>query len=282
VSERRAGRLRGQTVLVSGGSRGIGLAIAKAAAACGANVAILAKTDRPDPRIPGTVHTAAAEIETAGGRALPMVGDVRVREDVELAVQRCVAEFGGIDIVVNNASAINLSGWGELEPKRFELMLQVNLQGTYLLTSLALPHLLASARGQVMTLSPPLNMNPRWLADYAPYTMSKFGMSMLTLGVAEQFRGRLAGYCLWPQTFIATAAVQNTVGGDAGMRGSRDPAIMADAAIELFQSESEQVTGRCHIDADVLRNAGIEDLDKYAAVPGTAAADLHLDLFLDS
>ncbi|MFN2563008.1 MAG: SDR family oxidoreductase, partial [Jatrophihabitans sp.] len=221
--------LAGKTMIMSGGSRGIGLAIAVRAARDGANVAIIAKTDTPDPRLPGTIHSAAEEIEAAGGKALPILGDVRDDESVASAVAKTVDRFGGIDLVVNNASAINLANIGALPPKRYDLMLDINARGTFLLTSLALPHLAESANAHVLTLSPPLNMDRKWLAAHAPYTVSKYAMTMLTLGVAESRRDDgIAANCLWPRTLIATAAVQNLVGGDAAMAGSRRPEIMAD------------------------------------------------------
>ncbi|HJT91125.1 MAG TPA: NAD(P)-dependent oxidoreductase [Mycobacterium sp.] len=277
-----APNLVGRTVLMSGGSRGIGLAIALNAARSGANVAFIAKTTAPDPRIPGTVHTAAAEIVAAGGRALPIVGDVRDIESVERAARTCVDTFGGIDIVVNNASAIDLRGLGHLEPKRFNLLLDVNVQGTYNLVSAALPHLLESDWAHVLTLAPPLNLQRHWLATHAPYTLTKYSMTLLTLGLAEQFRAQIAANCLWPQTLIATAAVQNVVAGDDGMRAARRPEIMADAAMWLLDQDVASTTGECHIDADVLRRAGVTDLSAYASVEGTQESDLELDLFVDT
>jgi citronellol/citronellal dehydrogenase len=275
------GALAGRTILMTGGSRGIGLAIAIRTARDGANVAFVAKTDTPHPRLPGTVHTAAAEIRAAGGAVLPIVGDVRDPQAVTDAVNQTVKQFGGLDIVVNNASAIDLQGVGELTPKKFSLLLDVNLRGTYHLTYAALPHLQRSDHGQIITLSPPIDPDPRWLAAHAPYTVTKYGMTMLTLGVAEQYRDRgVAAYCLWPQTLIATAAVQNIVGGDEGMRGARTPEIMADAARALLITDLFEKTGRCHIDVDVLRAAGVDDLSSYAAVPGTPDTDLMRDLFV--
>lgn len=265
---------------MSGGSRGIGLAIALKAAQDGANLTLIAKTDVPDPRLPGTIHTAAEAIREAGGEVLPIVGDVRDPETVESAVAQTVKRFGGIDAVVNNASAIDLHGIGELAPRRFKLLLDVNVGGTFLLTSAALPHLMASASGQVLTLSPPLNPDPRWLSEHAPYTLTKYGMTMLTLGVAEQYADRLAAYCLWPETLIATAAVKNIVAGEEGMRAARTPAIMAEAAYRLLTSAAESTTGRCHIDADVMRAAGQHDLSGYAAVAGTPDDALEKDLFI--
>jgi citronellol/citronellal dehydrogenase len=272
--------LAGKTILMSGGSRGIGLAIAVRAARDGANVAILAKTDTPDPRLPGTIHTAAAEIEAAGGAALPIVGDVREEDSVARAVERTVEQFGGIDIVVNNASAINLANIGDLPVKRYDLMLDINARGTFVLTSLSLPHLARAENPHVLTLSPPLSLDRRWLADHAPYTLSKFGMTMLTLGVAESRREQgIAANCLWPRTLIATAAVQNIVGGDAAMAVSRKPEIMADAAREILIKPARECTGNTFVDEDVLAAAGITDLSGYRFQPGSDD-DLQADIFL--
>ncbi|WP_280418409.1 SDR family oxidoreductase [Nocardia carnea] len=271
--------LSGLTILMSGGSRGIGSAIAVRAARAGANIAFVAKTDVPDKRLPGTVHTAAAEIESAGGRALPIIGDIRDDETITRAVTQTVDRFGGIDIVVNNASAITLSGIGELSLKRYDLMQDINTRGTFALTSAALPHLLESRHPHVLTLSPPLNPDRRWLAEYAPYTVSKYGMTMLTLGVAEQYRERIAANCLWPRTLIATAAVQNIVAGAEGMRAARRPEIMADAAAIVLGLTAAQATGRCFIDEDVLTEAGISNLDRYLH-DGATATNLVPDLFL--
>lgn len=274
------GSLAGRTILMSGGSRGIGLAIAVRAAADGANVALIAKTDQPDPRLPGTIHTAAEEIEKAGGQALAIVGDIRNDEQVQAAVNSTVERFGGIDIVLNNASAINLSNIGDLPIKRYDLMLDINTRGTFLLTSLALPHLLKSGNAHVLTLSPPLDPDRRWLAAHAPYTISKYGMTMLTLGVAEQYREEgVAANCLWPRTTIATAAIQNIVGGDAAMAVSRRPEIMADAAYEVFVKPAKEYTGQTLIDDDVLRAAGVTDFDQYR-YPGAGEDQLQPDIFL--
>ena len=272
--------LAGQTMIMSGGSRGIGLAIAVRAARDGANVALLAKTDQPDPRLPGTIHTAAEEIEAAGGTALPIVGDVRDEESVASAVSRTVERFGGIDIVVNNASAINLANIGDLPPKRYDLMLDINARGTFVLTSLALPHLAKSANPHVLTLSPPLNMDRRWLATHAPYTISKYAMTMLTLGVAEGRREQgIAANCLWPRTLIATAAVQNLLGGDNSMAAARSPEIVADAAYQILIRPSRECTGNTFIDDEVLADAGVTDLSGYRFGEGTED-DLQLDIFL--
>jgi citronellol/citronellal dehydrogenase len=271
--------LHGRTVLMSGGSRGIGLAIALRAARDGANIALIAKTDEPDPRLPGTIHTAADEIEAAGGTALPIVGDIRDEDTVASAVRRTVDRFGGIDIVVNNASAIALQKVGDLAVKRFDLMLDINVRGTFLLTSLALPHLRESANAHVLTLSPPLNPDLRWLRDHAPYTISKYGMTMLTLGVAEAERDAgVAANCLWPRTLIATAAILNVVGGEEGMAGSRTPEIVADAAYEVLRRPARECTGNTFVDEDVLREAGVADFEQYRY--GAAGADLVPDIFL--
>jgi len=272
--------LAGKTMIISGGSRGIGLAIAVRAARDGANVTIIAKTDQPDPRLPGTIHTAAAAIEAAGGTALPMLGDVRDAESVAAAVNRTIERFGGIDIVVNNASAINLANIGDLAAKRYDLMLDVNARGTFVLTSLALPHLSKSDNPHVLTLSPPLNMDRKWLAAHAPYTVSKYAMTMLTLGVAESRRGeRIAGNCLWPRTLIATAAVHNVVGGDEAMAVARRPEIMADAAYQILIRPSGECTGNTFVDDEVLAQAGVTDLSVYR-LGAASDEELQLDLFL--
>jgi NAD(P)-dependent dehydrogenase (short-subunit alcohol dehydrogenase family) len=269
--------LQGRTILMSGGSRGIGLAIAIAAAREGANVAILAKTDVPDPRLPGTIHTAAAEIEAAGGQALAIVGDVRDEASVEGAVAKTVERFGGIDIVINNASAINLAGSAELQMKRFDLMMSIEHRGTYLLTTKALPHLLKGTNPHILSLSPPMNMAPKWLGPHPAYTLAKYGMSLLTLcWSAEYAEAGIASNCLWPETLIATAAVQNLLGGDAAIEKSRTPEIVADAAVEILKMDSRTVTGNTFIDVDVLREAGVTDLSKYG---GTG--ELEYDLYVD-
>ncbi|WP_375498860.1 SDR family oxidoreductase [uncultured Jatrophihabitans sp.] len=272
--------LAGRTILMSGGSRGIGLAIAVRAARDGANIALLAKTDTPDPRLPGTIHSAAAEITAAGGNALPIVGDVRDDTSVAGAVAQTVERFGGIDIVVNNASAINLSTIGELPPKRYDLMLDINARGTFLLTSAALPHLAKSDNAHVLTMSPPLNLDRKWLARHAPYTISKYAMTMLTLGVAEGRREEgIAANCLWPRTLIATAAVQNLLGGDAQLAKARRPEIVADAAYAVLTRSSRDCTGNTFIDDEVLAEAGITDLSGYRYGDGTED-DLEIDIFL--
>lgn len=268
--------LTGRTILMSGGSRGIGLAIAVAAGRRGANVVLLAKSDKPDPRLPGTVHTAADEIEAAGGKALAVVGDVRDDRDVDWAVSAAVARFGGIDVVVNNASALNLAGTEELSAKRFDLMQQVNSRGTFLLTRAALPHLRRSDRARVLTLSPPINLAPHWLGKFPAYMLSKYGMTLLTLGWAAEFADDgIAANCLWPQTTIATAAVVNLLGGDAAAQRARSPQIMADAALAVLDLPGHR-TGETFIDVDVLAGAGRTDLARYGG-----GSKLDYDFFVD-
>jgi citronellol/citronellal dehydrogenase len=271
--------LSGRVVVMSGGSRGIGLAIAVALSRAGAKIALLAKTDQPHPKLPGTIHTAAEAIEAAGGEALPVVGDVRDDAQVEAFVAAAAERWGGIDVVVNNASAINLAPIADLPPKRYDLMLDINVRGTYLLTHAALPHLRASDHAHVLTLSPPLSTDPRWLRGHAAYTVSKMGMTMLTLGVAEDEREQGVGAnCLWPRTLIATAAVQNLLGGDQAMGMSRTPEIVADAARVILERDPREATGNTFLDDEVLAAAGITDLERYRAA---ASGDLALDLFVD-
>jgi len=272
-----AGTLKGRTIVMSGGSRGIGLAILVAAARQGANAVLLAKTDTPDPRLPGTVHTAVEEIEAAGGQAVAVVGDVRREEDVARAVTTAVDTFGGVDVCVNNASAINLTGTEELPPKRFDLMQQINVRGTFVLTQACLPHLRRSDQAHILTLSPPLNMAPHWLGRHPAYTLSKYGMSLLTLGWAAEFADvPIAANCLWPQTTIATAAVVNLLGGEEMAARSRRPKIMADAAVEILSGAPTARTGQTLVDVDVLRAAGITDIAAYGG-----GDDPELDLFVD-
>jgi citronellol/citronellal dehydrogenase len=271
--------LANKTLFVSGASRGIGLAIALRAARDGANVAIAAKTAEPHPRLEGTIYTAAEAIEAAGGRALPLVVDVRFEDQVEAAVAKTVETFGGLDILVNNASAIQLSDTLNTPMKRYDLMHQVNVRGTFLCSQKCLPHLLRSAGpAHILNLSPPLNMNPLWFRNHVAYTMSKYGMSMCVLGMAAEFEGRVAVNALWPKTTIATAAVNNLLGGEEMMAASRTPEIMADAAHAVLTGPVTR-SGNFFIDEDVLREAGVTDFDHYAVVPGTT--DLQPDLFLD-
>jgi NAD(P)-dependent dehydrogenase (short-subunit alcohol dehydrogenase family) len=262
---------------MSGGSRGIGLAIALAAARHGANVVLLAKTSEPHPKLPGTVHTAVAEIEAVGGKAAAVVGDVRKEEDVERAVGTAVERFGGVDIVVNNASAIATEPTEALSAKKFDLMMDINVRGTYLLTKAALPHLRASSNPHVLTLSPPMNMNPYWLGLHPAYTLSKYGMTLLSLGWAAEYADAgVAVNCLWPQTYISTAAVANMAEGNDLASSSRSPEIMADAAVEILSRPAAEASGNCYIDADVLTAAGVGDLSHYGGGEHPT-----LDLFLD-
>lgn len=274
--------LAGKTILMSGGSRGIGLAIALRAARDGANIALLAKTDQPHPKLEGTVHTAAAAIAAAGGQALPIVGDVRDEDSITEAVLKTQGEFGGIDIVVNNASAIDLSPTLDLATKRYDLMQDVNVRGTFLLSRAALPILRDAANPHVLSLSPPLNLSPRWLGAHTGYTLAKYGMTMATLGIAAEFADSgVAANTLWPRTTIATAAVQYSLGGDRMMAASRTPEIYADAAHAVLMQSSRSLTGQTLIVEDVLADAGVTDFSRYAAVPGTPDDALFPDIFLD-
>jgi citronellol/citronellal dehydrogenase len=275
------GTLAGRTLLMSGGSRGIGLAIALRAARDGANVALLAKTDRPHPKLEGTVHTAAAAIEAAGGHALPIVGDVRNDDDITRAARETVEAFGGIDVVVNNASVIDLSGSLALTAKSYDLMQDVNVRGTFLLSRAALPALQKSANPHILSLSPPLNLAQKWLGAFPGYMLAKYGMTLATLGLAAEFAADgVAANTLWPRTTIATAAVRYALGGEAMMRLSRTPEIYADAAHLVLTRSSRERTGASLIVEDVLASSGVTDLSGYAAVPGTPEEDLFGDVFL--
>ena len=274
--------LKGKTLFISGASRGIGLAIAKRAAKDGANVAIVAKTDQPNPRLPGTIHTAAEEIAAAGGKALPIACDIRDDAAVAAAAKRCADQFGGIDILINNASAISLTGTLETPMKRVDLMFGVNVRGTYVCSQACLPYLIASARAggspHILTLSPPLNMNPKWFKGHVAYTIAKYGMSMCVIGMAEEFRAAgVASNGLWPRTVINTAAIAMLPGVDPKV--CRTPEILADCAYIIFNRDSRKHTGNLYIDEDVLAAEGITDLGKYAVVPGNTK--FLPDLFLD-
>lgn len=272
--------LNGKTLFITGASRGIGKAIALRAARDGANVVVAAKTAEPHPKLAGTIYTAAEEIEAAGGKALPLVVDVRDEEAVEAAVTQAVDTFGGVDVLVNNASAIMLTGTLKTPMKRFDLMHQVNTRGTFLCSQKCLPHLRKSDNPHILNISPPLNMSPRWFANHVAYTMAKYGMSMCVLGMAEEFKkDGVAVNALWPRTAIATAAVQNLLGGDAMMKASRTVDIMADAAWHILTQDSRAATGNFFIDDEVLASAGVTDLDIYAVVPGTTK--FMPDFFLD-
>jgi citronellol/citronellal dehydrogenase len=271
--------LSGKTMLMSGGSRGIGLAIALRAAADGARVVLLAKTGDPHPRLEGTVHTAAKQIEDAGGSAVPVVGDLRSDADVERAVAAAADAFGGIDIVVNNASALNLSPTASLSMKQYDLLQDINTRGTFALTRAALPWLEAAANPHILTLSPPLEVESRWFGHSLAYTMSKYGMSLCTLGFAGEFAPTgIAANSLWPRTTIATAAVRNLLGGEVALRRARTPDIMADAAHAILTRDSRACSGNFYIDEDVLRDEGVTDFSRYLL--GGTEEELDLDFFL--
>lgn len=268
--------LDGKTVFISGGSRGIGLAIAKALGAAGANVAIAAKTDKPHPKLPGTIHTAAEEIEAAGGKALPVLCDIRDEVQVAAAVDATVERFGGIDAVVNNASAISLTPTPATDMKRFDLMMSVNARGTFLVTKQCLPHLLKSDNPHVLTLSPPLDMRTIWFKNHPAYSLAKYGMSLLSLGWAGEFKGKVAVNCLWPRTTIDTAAVRNLLGGEAMASKSRTPEIMGDAARVILEKPVD-FSGWFCLDDLVLAANGVSDFEHYSVTPG---AKLQMDFFV--
>ena len=270
--------LSGKTLFITGASRGIGREIALRAARDGANVTIASKTSDPHPKLEGTIHSVAAEVEAAGGKALALQLDVRDENAIAAAVARTAQAFGGIDILVNNASAISLTPTTETPAKRFDLMMSVNMRATFLCSQACIPHLRESANGHILTLSPPLGMKPKWFAGHVAYTMSKYGMSMCTLGMAEEFRGDgIAVNSLWPRTTIATAAVQVHF-PEAILRASRQAAIMADAAHAILTSDARANTGHFYIDEDVLRERGVTDFAKYAVTPGVP---LFTDLFVE-
>jgi citronellol/citronellal dehydrogenase len=270
--------LKDRTLFITGASRGIGREIALRAARDGARIAVAAKTVEPHPKLPGTIHTVAAEIEAAGGRALPIQLDVRDEASIAAAVARTVEAFGGIDILVNNASAINLTPTEQTPAKRFDLMFGVNVRGTFLCSQACIPHLRKSSNAHILTLSPPLSMKPKWFAGHVAYTMSKYGMSMCTLGMAEELKkDGIAVNSLWPQTTIATAAVEVHFPPQI-LRASRHAAIMADAAHAILASGARANTGNFYIDEEVLRAAGVTDFDAYAVTPGVS---LFRDLFVE-
>jgi citronellol/citronellal dehydrogenase len=274
------GDLGGKTLFISGGSRGIGLAIALRAARDGANVTLIAKTAEPHPKLEGTVYTAAQEIEQAGGHALPIVGDIRDDEQVFAAVEQTAERFGGIDICVNNASAINLAGTEALEMKRYDLMQDIDTRGTFLVSKACIQHLRRAGNPHVLTLSPPLLLDPKWLKGHVGYTIAKYGMSMCTIGMAAEFADDgIAFNSLWPRTIIATAAVRNLLGGDEAMRRSRKPEIVADAAHAILTRPSRECTGNLFLAEDVLAEEGITDLGAYSY--DGAEAEPIPDLFVD-
>ena len=270
--------LKDKVIFISGGSRGIGLAMAKRAAQDGAKVVVAAKTAEPHPKLPGTIFTAAEEIIEAGGDALPMVCDIRDEDNVRDAVNKAVDHFGGIDICINNASAIQLTNTLDTAMKRYDLMHQINGRGTYMVSKYCLPHLLKSDNPHILNLSPPLDMDPKWFGSHVGYTMAKYTMSMCVLGMAEEFKDQgVAVNALWPRTAIATAAVQNHLGGDEIMRLSRNVDIMADAAYTILTKDSKSFSGNFCIDDIVLYEAGVRDFTKYANVP---FAELMPDFFV--
>jgi citronellol/citronellal dehydrogenase len=270
--------LKGRTLFITGASRGIGLAIALRAARDGANIAVAAKTAEPHPKLAGTIYTAAAEIERAGGRALPLVVDVRDEASVVAAARQCAEAFGGIDICINNASAINLAPTEQIDMRRYDLIQQINTRGTFVTTRACVPFLKRAPNPHVLTLSPPLDLNPRWFAAHLAYSLSKYGMSLCMLGMAEEYaEAGIACNALWPRTTIATAAVEFALGGPAMMRRSRKPEIVADAAHVILSRPARQCSGRFFIDDSVLYEAGVRDLSAYSVEPGGA---LLADLFI--
>lgn len=272
--------LNGKTIFISGASRGIGLAIGLRAARDGANVALIAKTAEPHPKLEGTIYTAAEQIEAAGGQALPIVGDIRDEQQVADAVAQAVERFGGIDVCVNNASAINLSPTEALDMKRYDLMQDINVRGTFAVSKACIPHLRGRENPHILTLSPPIDLDPRWLGGHVGYTLAKYGMSLVALGLAAELRADgIASNALWPRTLVATAAVQNLLGGDAAMARARRPEVYADAAYAVITRPSRECTGNAFLCEDVLLEEGVTDLSRYAYVPG---ADLQVDLFVDA
>jgi citronellol/citronellal dehydrogenase len=270
--------LKNKTLFVSGASRGIGLAIAKRAAKDGANIILAAKTAEPHPKLPGTIYTAAEEIEEVGGKALPVVCDIRDEENVRNAVNKGLDHFGAIDICINNASAIQLTGTLQTDMKRYDLMNQINARGTFLVSKVCLPHLIKSDNPHILNLSPPLDMDPKWFGPHVAYTMAKFGMSLCVLGMAEEFKEEgVAVNALWPRTAVATAAIKNALGGDSIMNISRSPEIMADAAHVILTKNSREFTGNFCIDDNLLADNGVTDFSQYAEVP---FAELAPDFFV--
>ncbi|RME42941.1 MAG: NAD(P)-dependent oxidoreductase [Deltaproteobacteria bacterium] len=273
--------LAGKTLFITGASRGIGKAVALRAATDGARIAIAAKTEHPHPKLPGTIYTAAEEIRAAGGEALPLVVDVRSEEMVAAAIEKTVTHFGGIDILVNNASAISLTSTEATGMKRFDLMHQINTRGTFLCTKLAIPHLRKAENPHVLNMSPPLRMEPRWFAPHVAYTMAKYGMSMCVLGMAEEFREEgIAFNALWPRTTIATAAVRNLLGGEEMIQRSRKPEIVADAAWFILTRKSRECTGNFFIDEEVLTQEGITDFRNYQVDPNLPPSELMIDFYV--
>jgi citronellol/citronellal dehydrogenase len=270
--------LKNKTLFITGASRGIGKAIALRAAQDGANIAVVAKTKEPHPKLPGTVYSAVDEINAAGGNGLACIADIRFEDQVQAAVDATKKQFGGLDIVINDASAISLTSTLDTRMKRFDLMFSVNVRGTFMCSKLCIPHLKKSENPHILNLSPPLNMHPKWFAHHVAYTMSKYGMSMCVLGMAEEFKkDNIAVNALWPRTAIATAAVKNLLGGENAVKHSRKPEIVADAAYYIITEPSKECTGNFFIDDEVLMEHGITDLSQYSVVPN---ARLIPDFFL--
>ena len=269
---------KNKTIFITGASRGIGKAIALRFAKEGANIVVAAKSIEENPKLGGTIFSSAEEIEKAGGKALPVQCDIRFEDQIQKAVDNAVAHFGGIDIIVNNASAISLTPTEQTEPKRFNLMHDINVRGTFFMTKACIPHLKKSANAHILTLSPPINLDPKWLASHVAYTMAKYNMSMMAIGWAAEFKQqRIASNALWPRTTIDTAAVRNILGGEMLAKMSRTPEVLADAAFYILSKTSTECTGNCFIDEDVFAREGITDLSHYSVVPG---ATLYTDLFL--
>jgi citronellol/citronellal dehydrogenase len=273
--------LKGKTVFITGASRGIGKAIGVRCAKDGANIVLFAKTAEPHPKLPGTIYTAAEEMQAAGGQTLVCLGDIRNDDELQAAVDKAVETFGGIDILVNNASALMLTGTEQTEMKRFDLMHQINTRGTFMASKMCLPHLKKADNPHVLNLAPPLDMQPKWFAPHCAYTMAKFGMSMCVLGMAEEYKGKVAFNALWPRTVINTAAVQNHLGGEAAVQAARQPEIMADAAYWIVTREAKDFSGRFMVDDETLREAGVTDLRGYQVDPELAPEKLMVDFFLD-
>lgn len=273
--------LKDKTLFITGASRGIGKAIALRAARDGANIVLFAKTTEPHPKLPGTIYTAAEEIREAGGTALPCVGDIRYEEQLQAAVDQAVETFGGIDILVNNASAISLTGTEATTMKSYDLMHQINSRGTFMASKLCLPHLKKAANPHILNLAPPLNMAPHWFGRHVAYTMAKYGMSLCVLGMADEYAGKVAVNALWPKTVINTAAVQNQLGGAPTVKAARQPSIMADAAWTILTQPVATASGQFFIDEEVLRNAGVSDLSGYRVDPDLDDEELLPDFFLD-
>lgn len=270
---------QGKTAFITGASRGIGKAMALKLAASGANIVIVAKSVEENPKLGGTIFSAAAEMEQAGGQALAVQCDIRFEDQIQAAVDQAVARFGGIDILINNASAISLTPTEKTDPKRFDLMHDINVRGTFMVTRACIPHLKKSSNAHILTLSPPVNLKPKWLAGHIAYTLTKYNMSLMTMGWAEELKeNRIAANALWPRTTIDTAAVRNLLGGEVLANMSRTPDILADAAYAILSRPSGQCTGHCYIDEEVLAEEGVTDLEKYSVVPG---AELYRDLFVD-